>query len=88
MTAQQLFLAACRRAERRASDDGVPLTRLLNRLDVAETDQIVSALAEQFRLFMRDALDRTDPDAKPVPLGERVRRQLQMKQFPKSETDQ
>jgi hypothetical protein len=77
MTAQQLFAAACRQAERRALHDGVPLTKLLNRLDVAETDQILDALAEQFRLFMRDALEHVDLGAKPASIGERIRRQQQ-----------
>jgi hypothetical protein len=74
MTAQQLFAAACRKAERRALHDGVPLTKLLNRLEVAETDQIVDALAEQFWLFVRNALEQVDLGAKPATIGEQVRR--------------
>jgi hypothetical protein len=78
MTPQQIFRVVARKVEQRATKDGVPLTRLLSRLDVSESNQIVDALAEQFRLFARDALDRIDPHAKPVPLGERMRRQGQM----------
>jgi hypothetical protein len=81
MTPQQLFFTVARKAEQRAARDGVPLTKLLNRLDVQETNQMVDALAEQFRLLVRDVLDRgVDPHAKPVPWRERIiRRQRQMR---------
>jgi hypothetical protein len=77
MTPLQLFKSACDRATSKLQD--VPVTKLLNRMEVAETNQIEEALAQQFVLLVRDALARNDPHRKSISWRERERRQATMK---------
>jgi hypothetical protein len=59
MTPRQIFWVAAHKAQWELCR-GMPLHKLLNRMEVDETNQIVDALAQQFALFMRDAAERID----------------------------
>ncbi len=78
MTPQQIFLAACRRA----MEGGTPFQKTLNKLDHDDVQQITSALAQHYRLLIRDALDRTDLNAKPLTFAEELQRFQQMRTIP------
>ena len=66
MTAQQLFRAACREALDSKVLRGMPVEKVLNRLDFSAEMEIQHALAQQFIVLIRNAAEGVNVN-RPLP---------------------
>ena len=72
MTHRQLLRAVAGRMFRLAAQDGIPIDRLLNRLEIGLQQQMIDELAEHFLQLLREARRHTDPNAKLPSIRERL----------------